>query len=74
MTNNEIAKHITDLTFNRDLQFNVCSFDQAVAISTLIEFLNNPTKYSKDNCYTNIDMEAAIVDLLKNVRIQGKHF
>jgi hypothetical protein len=71
MTNKEIAKNITDIVF--DNSKNVLD-DKAIAVKTLIEFLNSPSKYASGAGYHREDMESAIMDLLKDIRLNYVHY
>jgi hypothetical protein len=73
MTNIEIAKHITDIVFD-DSNKNPELDDRQVAVKTLIEFLNSPSKYSTGVGYYREDMEAAVIGLLKDKRLNFVHY
>lgn len=71
MTNKEIAKNITDIVF--DESKSVLD-DKAIAVKTMIEFFNIPSKYSSGVGYTRENMESAILDLLKDKRLNFVHY
>lgn len=72
MTNREIAENITNIVFNNK-DSRVLN-DEAIAVKTIIEFLNTPTKYSSGYGYGREDMEKAIMDLLKDKRLNFVHY
>jgi hypothetical protein len=72
MTNKEIAKKVTNIVFEQKDGTPDCD---AFALQLLIECLNSPMKYSKERVgYVREDMEAAILGLLKDKRINFVHY
>lgn len=73
MTNKEIAKYITDIVFDDNDNKAVLN-NRQIAVKTLIEFLNSPSKYSKGVGYYREDMETAVLGLLKDKRLNFVHY
>lgn len=68
MTNREVARYLTSIVFDS----NKCEHsDGDLAVKTLIEAVNCPSKYSMGVGYTREDMEIAVFDFMCKYRKNG---
>lgn len=71
MTNREVAKYLTNIVFNT----NKCQHsEENLAVKTLIEAVNCPSKYSMSVGYTREDMEKAVFDFMCKYRKNGQDY
>jgi hypothetical protein len=73
MTNKEIANKVVNMVFGQKDGTPDCD---AFALKLFIEALNSPSRYSNERsgAYCKENMEQAIMDILKPIRINGKHY
>lgn len=73
MTNKEIANKVANIVFTQEDGSPECD---AFALQLFIEALNCPSRYSveRSGVYNKQNMEQAILDILKDIRINGKHY